>query len=138
MPWFPSLYPVAHISRRLSRAEIDPDTGNETLIAAEPVVRYVQEIAQNGKGSSSDVISGDFANRVEESLIMSVDDPNLYQSEDQVIINPELDGGEYVTGTGIAYWVNGTPNDQRGGPFNTPQGGLFQGFGGVIHLKRVT
>lgn len=132
--WFPSLYPVAHISRSFSSTEIDPDTGNEILVAATPVIRYAQEIVQSGRGSSADVISGDFLNRIDERLIMSVDDSTVYQTEDQVIVNPQIDQGEYVPGTGVAYWVDGLPNDQRGGPW--PH--LFDGFGGVVNLRRVT
>ena len=137
-PWFPSVYPVVHIARRFGSTEVDPDTGNEYLVPAAPVVRYVQEIAQKGKGSSADVLSGDFQGRVEESLIMSVDNPEVYESEDQVIINPEILNGEYVPDTGTAYWVNGTPADQRQGPFWTTRSRLFDGFGGVVHLRRVT
>ena len=73
-------------------------------------------------------------NRVEETLEMSVDDVTFYEAADQVIINPEIVGGEYVAGTGTAYWVNGTPDDQR----NSPWPGFFKEFGGVIHLRRVT
>lgn len=132
--YFPSVYPVAHISRRYSTVLVDPDTGNEQLVAADPVIRYVQEISQLGRGSSSDVISGEFVDRTQESLIMCVDDPDVYDTDDQVIINPELDGSEYVPGSGVAYWVDGKPNDQRGGPWP----GMFAGFGGVVSLRRVT
>ena len=131
MGWFPSPYPVAHIARRFDRTELDPDTGNELLVSADPVIRYAQEISQTG---SSDVISGDFENRTDNTLIMSVDDPTVYSSDDQVLIDPEVNGSEYVPGTGTAYWVDGNPSDQRQGPW----GDLFQGFGGVVMLKRVT
>lgn len=132
--FFPSIYPVAHISRRYSTDFIDPDTGNRHLVAADPIIRYAQEISQLGRRSSSDVISGDFIDRTEESLIMCVDDPDVYDTDDQVIINPDLDGNEYVPGSGVAYWVNGKPNDQRNGPWP----GMFAGFGGVVALRRVT
>jgi len=132
--FFPSQYPVAHISRSFSRTELDPDTGNETLVAAEPVIRYAQEISQVGKTSSADVISGEFTDRVAEELIMSVDDPLVYSTDDQVIINPGVSGGSYIAGTGVAYWVDGNPNDQRDAPWATY---AFKAFGGVIHLRRV-
>ena len=132
--WFPSPYPVGHISRRFSTTTVDPDTGNEVLVAGPLIIRYVQEISQQGRSSSSDVLSGEFVDRVDETLLMSVDDPSIYDSNDQVIVNPEIVGGQYVEGSGVAYWVDGLPNDQRGGPW----GHLFTGFGGVVQLKRVT
>ena len=136
--WFPSLYPVVHYARRFSRTEPDPDTGNEYVIESAPVIRYVQEIAQKGKGSSEDVITGEFENRTVETLIMSVNDPQNYASEDKIIVDPVIENGVYVEGTGRAYWINGEPNDQRNGPFWTTWSRIFDGFGGVIHLKRVT
>jgi len=132
--WFPSLYPVCHIARRYDAVEVDPDTGNEIQVVAAPVVRYAQEFSQVRKGSSSDVLSADFVDRVEETIEMSVDDVSVYATADQVILNPEISGGEYVAGTGTAYWIDGTPNDQK----NSPWPGLFAEFGGVIRLKRVT
>lgn len=134
MGWFPSPYPVAHIARRFDRTELDPDTGNEILVSADPVIRYVQEISQTGKTSSGDVIGGEFENRTDTTLIMCVDDPSVYSSDDQVVINPEVEGSEYVPGSGTAYWVDGNPSDQRQGPWAQ----LFSGFGGVVMLKRVT
>lgn len=138
MQWFPSLYPVVHYSRHFSRTETDPDTGNEYVIEGDPVIRYVQEISQMGKGSSEDVQSGEFENRTVVTLIMSVDDPQNYSSDDRVIINPVIENGQYVEGTGTAYWIYGEPNDQRNGPFRTTWSKVFEGFGGVIKLRRVT
>ena len=132
--WFPSLYPVVHIPRAFDSNETDPDTGNPVEVVGEPAIRYAQEIVQKGRGSSSDIISAEFVERIAEELIMSVDDPTVYRSQDQVIVNPELVDGEYVSGSGVAYWIDGEPNDQRGGPWAH----LFDGFGGVINLKRVT
>jgi hypothetical protein len=129
--WFPSPYPVVHYSRRFSETQIDPDTGNEYVVDSAPVIRYVQEIAQR---SSDDVMSGEFQGRTVESLIMSVDDPENYSSEDRVIINPVIENDTYTAGTGTAYWVNGNPSDQRKGPWSN----LFDGFGGVVQLRRVT
>lgn len=134
MGWFPSPYPVAHIARRFDRTELDPDTGNEVLITAPAVIRYAQEISQTGKASSDDVIGSEFENRTDTTLIMCVDDPTVYSSDDQVVIDPELEGSEYVPGSGTAYWVDGNPSDQRQGPWAQ----LFAGFGGVVMLKRVT
>jgi hypothetical protein len=128
------VYPVVHYSRRFSQTQTDPDTGNEYVIESAPVVRYVQEVSQTGRGSSDDVISGEFEGRTVETLLMSVSDPENYASEDRVIIDPSIEDGEYVAGTGTAYWINGEPNDQRNGPWAK----LFNGFGGVVHLRRVT
>lgn len=132
MGYFASIYPVVHIARRYTA--VDPDTGNKVLIAEDPVVRYVQEVVHL---DSKDTLtgSGEFQDRVASTLQMAVDDPTVYASEDQVVIAPVLDvDGEWVPGTGEAYWVDGLPDDQRGGPW--PQ--LFQHFGGIVTLKRVT
>ena len=134
MGFFNSPYPVVHIARQYDRLEVDPDTGNEILVEADPVVRYAQEVSQGGKNSSTDVMSGEFLNRVNSELIMCVDNPEVYSTDDQVIIDPVIEGGEYVTGTGTAYWVDGDPSDQRRGPWPM----AFVGFGGVVMLKRVT
>ena len=134
MGLFPSPYPVAHIARTFDHLELDPDTGNEVLVESAPVVRYAQEISQTGKGSSSDVLSAEFADRVESTITMSVDDSTVYKTSDQVILFPEISGGQYVAGTGVAFWVDGEPSDQRDGPW----GHMFKGFGGVVTLKRVT
>lgn len=131
-PWFPSLYPVVHYSRRFSRTETDPDTGNEVIIEADPTIRYAQEIVQK---SSDDVLNGEFDGRTIETLIMSVDDPENYASEDRIIVDPVIENGAYTEGTGRAYWIYGEPNDQRNGPWSKA---MFKGFGGVIYLRRVT
>lgn len=131
---FPSPFPVAHISRQFDVTSTDPDTGNPVLTSAQPVIRYVQEISQRGTGSSTDDISGDFVDRTDTELLMSVDDVSIYSTNDQVIVYPEVVGNEYVPGTGYAYWVDGLPSSQKGGPWP----GLFKDFGGVIKLRRVT
>jgi hypothetical protein len=130
-PWFPSPYAIVHYSRRFSRTETDPDTGNEVVVESAPVIRYVQEIAQK---SSDDVMSGEFDGRTVETLIMSVSDPENYASDDRVIVDPVIENGAYVAGTGKAFWINGEPDDERGGPW----AGLFSSFGGVVILRRVT
>lgn len=129
MGLFASNYPVVHIARRYTA--VDPDTGNEVLTEESPVVRYAQEVVQVKSG---DVMSGEFQDRVVSELQMAVDDPTLYATDDQVIVAPEVTGGSWVAGTGEAYWVNGTPDDQRGGPWPN----LFKQFGGIVMLKRVT
>lgn len=131
---FPSPYTVCHIPRSFSES-VDPDTGNPILVKSAPVTRFVQEITQMAKASSSDVQGEESVDRVETTLLMSVDDVSVYSCDDQVIVNPLFgDDGSYAAGSGEAYWVDGNPNDQRGGPWP----GLFKVFGGIIHLKRVT
>ena len=132
--WFPSPYPVVHYSRRFSQTQTDPDTGNEVIIEAAPVIRYAQEISQAGRSSSEDVLSGEFDGRTVETMIMSVADPESYSSQDRVIIDPVIEDNEYVLNTGTAYSISGEPNDQRNGPWAS----WFKGFGGVVQLKRVT
>jgi hypothetical protein len=125
---------ICHIPRSYTES-VDPDTGNPVLVESAPVVRYVQEITQTGKKSSEDIEGPESVDRVVTNLLMSVEDVSVYSTDDQVIIGAALDtGGGYVPGSGEAYWVDGTPNDQRGGPW--PQ--LFQVFGGIIMLRRVT
>ena len=132
MGYFPSNYPVVHIAR--ANSGVDPDTGNEVLTTAAPVIRYVQELVVT---SSSDVFdgSGQFQNRITQTVKMSVDDPTLYATEDQIVIDPQLNtDGTWVSGTGEAFWIDGVPQDNRKGPWAD----LFAGFGGVIELRRVT
>jgi len=131
----PSPYPIVHIAREID-TEMDPDTGNPTIVNEAPVVRYVQSIAQFGRrGSSREVISPEYLMRIETQLSVSVADPSVYASDDQMILEPELDGGgNYIDGTGVAYWIDGTPSDSREGPW--PQ--YLAVFGGVVHLRRVT
>jgi hypothetical protein len=132
---FPSPHKVCHVPRSYAAETLDPDTGNPILMTATPVVRRAQEITQMSKASSKDVMSGEFVDRVETTLHMSVDDVGVYSSQDQVIVDAQFDGnGDYVPGTGEAYFVDGNPNDQRGGPWPS----LFKVFGGIIILKRVT
>jgi hypothetical protein len=131
----PSPYPVVHLARSVS-TDLDPDTGNPVIATAAPVVRYVQSISQLGRrGSSHEVIGPDTVLRVETEFHLSVADPSVYSTDDQVLLSAELDDdGNYVDGTGTAYWVDGTPSDSRQGPW--PQ--YLKVFGGTVRLRRVT
>ena len=130
--YFPATYPVVHIARRFSGT--DPDTGNPTLHTDPPVVRYAQELVQTASSDEMDG-SGQFVDRVASTLQMAVDDCTLYTTDDQVIVSPTIAAdGSWVADTGEAYWVDGIPNDQRGGPWSS----YFQIFGGIVILKKVT
>jgi hypothetical protein len=135
--FFPSIYPVVHIARAQDSTEEDPDTGNPKQITFPPVVRYAQAISQFGRErpSSNQVISPEFVQRVETAIRLTIAEPKVYATQDQVLLFPELDeNNEWIPGTGIAFWVDGLFEDQRMSPW--PQ--YFQVFGGFIMLRRVT
>jgi hypothetical protein len=132
----PSPYAVVHIGRPIDTGDVDPDTGNPQLVPQPPVVRMVQSITQFGRrGSSREVIAAEYLERTETELHMSVADPTIYQPMDQIIVNPTLDcDGNWVTGSGFAYWIDGAPADSRKGPWPA----YLKQFGGVVKLRRVT
>lgn len=132
----PTPYTVVHIPRDLNKSGSKDSHGNYQIVASAPVVRKVQSIGQFGRrGSSRQVQSTEVSDRVETTLQMAVPNPDVYHSDDRVIIDPQLDGsGSYVPGTGIAYLVDGEPFDERTGPW--PR--YLKLFGGVVKLRRVT
>jgi hypothetical protein len=132
----PNPYVIAHITRAMT-TEKDPDTGNDVMVDFPPVIRPVQAFAQIGRtrASSKQIISVEFAKRVETALHMMVPDPSLYHPMDQVLLFPEVDAdGEYVPGSGVAFWVDGMAIDARQSPW--PQ--LTKIFGGIVEIHRVT
>lgn len=130
----PAPHPVCHIARTIS-ATPDPDTGNYPTVDSPPVIRYVHSYNQTGAGNSSEVVSPEYAERIQTDLLMSVPDPTVYHPSDQVLINPDVIWpGEYVPGTGTAYWVDGEPTNDKIGPW--PH--LLTWVGGVVRLRRVT
>jgi hypothetical protein len=133
---FPSPYRVVHIARYIDEDQIDPDTGNAAIVADPPVVRKVQSISQFGRrGSSHEVISSEYELRTQTEIHLSVANPEVYAPDDQVLLNAEFtSSGQYVSGTGTAYWVDGNPADSRQGPW--PQ--YLAVFGGVVKLRRIT
>lgn len=130
-----SPHKIAHIARQFN-ATVEDEHGNHPTTKDPPVIRRVMSITQFGRrGSSQEVVSADYALRTETTLQMTVADPPTYQPDDQVLLWPELDANDdYVPGSGIAYWVDGEPADDRDGPWPT----LLSMFGGVVKLRRVT
>lgn len=132
----PAPYRVCHIKRVISD-EPDPDTGNDVIKDMPPVMRRCQGISQLGrmKGSSKLVLSAEFLKRIDIDIHISVANPQEYGPGDQVLLFPEVDeDGDYVPGTGYAFWVDGLPVDARQSPWPA----FTRGFGGAIRLTRVT
>lgn len=131
----PTPYTVVHIKRMVSD-QVDPDTGNDVVVALPPVVRKAQSISQIGRlrGSSKMILSPEFVRRVQTDLHIAVPDPNVYSPEDQVILFPELDElGDYVPGTGFAWWIDGLPYSGLTSPWP-----LFsKALGGMVRIRRV-
>jgi hypothetical protein len=72
---------------------------------------------------------------VDTALHFSVDDPSLYSPTDRIFLFPGVDDdGNYVPGSGAAFWIDGLSIDGRQSPF--PQ--LTKIFGGVLEIKRVS
>ena len=129
----PTPFPVLHIPRTVDTTTIDSH-GNHPIIDGAPVVRWVRGYHQAGRlGSSSEVISPEFLDRIETSLNMDVPDPQDYHASDGVIIGGAVDDtGNYEGGT--QYWVNGDPTNDFNGPFTK----LYAWTGGIVKLRRIT
>jgi hypothetical protein len=132
----PSPWPVVHIARWIDTGADEDEHGNYPLVEDPPVVRHVYSITQFGRrGSSREVMGPEFAERIETILHMACNNPTLYKASDQIILDPELDGdGNWIEDTGVAYWVDGDPSDERVGPWAS----LLDWAGGLVKLKRVT
>jgi hypothetical protein len=136
----PSIVPepfiVAHI-RRITTSELDPDTADPVVVDGPPIIRRAQSLSQIGqmRGSSRQIMSLEFLKRVDTSLHLSVSDPSVYSPTDQVLLYPSVDdAGNYVPGSGIAFFVDGIALDARTSPW--PQ--FTKMFGGTLELRRVT
>jgi hypothetical protein len=131
----PSPWTVVHIARWMDTTQED-EHGNDVWMEDPPVVRRAYSFTQFGRrGSSREVMGPEFQERVETILHMACNDTTVYRASDQVILDPELDvDGCYIPDTGIAYWVDGDPTDERIGPWPA----LLAWSGGVVKLKRVT
>jgi hypothetical protein len=133
----PSPWPVCHIARRTSTNPADEDDhGTRPPVESPPTIRKAMSFLQHGRtGSSQQIMTTEAAQRVETTIAMSVADPETYVNQDQVLLFPEVDGnGDYVPGTGVAYFVDGDSTDERIGPWPA----LLGVFGGIVRLRRVT
>lgn len=130
----PSPWTIVHIARTYDT--VRDDHGNLKVLKLDPVVRKAMSIVQKGLfGTSKQIMNIEAAKRVETTLEMAVADPETYAVQDQVLVFPELDvNGDYVAGTGTAYFVEGLPTDDRVGPWR----GLLSIFGGVVNIRRIT
>jgi hypothetical protein len=132
----PEPFIVAYI-RRITTSELDPDTADPVVVDGPPIIRKAQSLSQIGqvRGSSRQIMSLEFLKRVETSLHLSVSDPSVYSPTDQVLLYPSVDdAGNYVPGSGIAYFVDGVALDARTSPW--PQ--FTKMFGGTVEIRRVT
>jgi hypothetical protein len=134
-----------HIVRWEDTTQTD-DHGNYVVIDDPPVIRNFYDVSQFGRRGSSHLIMGpEFQERTETVLHLSVPDPLVYSTGDQIILFAELthnpDGSwswapETVDGepNGTAYFVDGVPAEDRMSPW--PR--LTMQFGGVVKCRRVT
>lgn len=132
----PSPYKICHIARRTS-SQKDPDTGNNLEVDLDPVIRGAQSISQIGhlRGSSKAVITPEFVERIETELHIAVANPEIFAPGDQILLFPQVDQyGDYVKGSGFAFWVDGISYDGR----TSPWPGLTKAFGGMVRVRRVS
>jgi len=134
MSIIPSPWAIAYAHRHFTGTK--DSHGNKKRITDPPEIRMVMSIAQPGRfGASREVISAENLLRDETALMMAVADPTIYYVDDSIWIFPEFDKyGCLIPGSGIAYWIMGTPADDRQGPWPD----LLAMFGGVVRCKRVS
>lgn len=131
----PTPWPVVHVARTLNLDVLDAH-GNPTWVVSDPVVRKVQGIAQLGRygGSSRLLMDDEHLDTTTAIFHVSVPDPTVYKQSDQVILFPELDDdGNWIGGTGTAYFVDGVPADDRTGPWSR----YGRVLGGTLRLRRI-
>jgi hypothetical protein len=127
-PW-----PVLHTSKTIDTTQTDAHNNYVTINAA-PVIRYVYSFVQFGRrGSTSQIISPEFLDRTETTLHMACPDPDSYKTGDGVLVGGTVDEDGNYDG-GVAFWIDGDPNDERHGPWPT----LTAWTGGTVKLRRVT
>ncbi|MCV7174934.1 hypothetical protein [Mycolicibacterium sphagni] len=132
----PCPWPVLHTVRTIDKTQRAPN-GNYKIVDGEPVIRWVQGISSfgyRGPMSSSQIMSPEYLQRVDNILHVSVpaDDLYLYSNGDLVVIGGDVDdAGNYVGGS--AFWVDGTPASDLRGPWKR----FYKQFGGVLKIKRV-
>jgi hypothetical protein len=110
----------------------DDAHGNPIESWDDPVARKVQSINEFGRrGSSHEIVSPDYLNRVETMLELGVPDVTLYKPKDIVLIGPDYAGSATE---GVAFHVEGDPSENRLGPFPL----LNRILGGAVRVRRVT
>jgi hypothetical protein len=136
MPFAPTPWPVAHIVRYEDTSGEKDEHGNWPIVDEAPVIRYIYSYSQFGRRGSSRLVEGpEFQERTDTILHLAVPDPTLYSANDQIIMNPELDGnGDYVADSGDAYWIDGDPASEVTSPW--PR--YTKLLGGVVKIRRVT
>jgi hypothetical protein len=109
--------------------------GNATFYLAPSVPRKVQAINEFGRrGSSHEIVSADYLERIETMLEIGVPDPTLYNPDDEVIIGASgLDDDGNPIG-GFAFKVEGDPSDNRMGPLPL----VNRILGGAVRVRRIT
>lgn len=129
----PEPYTICHIARRLDETFTDSH-GNHPVKDLDPVIRKAQSLHQGSAyPRSREIVGEEYLDRIDTMIFMAVNDPTLYAAGDQVLLFGTVDEqGEYQDGT--AYWVDGTPTDDRNGPWRK----YYKPFGGVVSLRRVT
>jgi hypothetical protein len=136
IPFTSTPWTILHIVRyEDTTGEKDPH-GNWPVVEEAAVPREIYSLSQFGRRGSSHVVMGaEFQERTATILHLAVPDPRLYNSGDQVILWPEFDDQDnYVPDSGVAYWVDGDPSEERMSPW--PE--LTAGFGGTVKVSRVT
>lgn len=109
--------------------------GNDVRSFGPAVARKVQSINEFGRrGSSHEVISPDYLNRIETVLEIGVPDVSVYAPRDQIIIGATgVDAtGQPVGGT--EFHIEGTPSNNKLGPLPL----LNRMLGGSVRVRRVT
>lgn len=129
----PAPWPILHIARSLDTV-IDAH-GNDKIVDADPVIRYVISIfpaGQYGSGSE-EVMSVEYLaeNTTELRMTIPGEDLHHYSSGDQVLIGGSVAGGVFVGGT--AFRIDGKPGTDMMGPW--PR--FYKAFGGVADIVRV-
>lgn len=100
-----------------------------------PIARQVQSINEFGRrGSSHEIVSPDYLNRVETMLEIGVPDVSVYSPKDLVILGASgVDESGNPIG-GVAFHVEGDPSDNKQGPFPL----LNRILGGAVRVRRIT
>jgi len=125
----PEPHVLSHIAREEDVESFDAH-GNHPVVVSPPVVRRAQCILNP---TSAEVMSAEYAERIKTDVDMAVSDPTAYKAGDQVLLYGSIDGDGNYQG-GVAYWVDGDPQNSRLGPWTQ----YYNPFGGLVHLKRVT